>query len=39
MSIKSRHTRHRAKASVNPRTTRLSVKKAARQRPKPKSGR
>jgi len=39
MSIKSRHARHRAKASVSPRATRLSVKKAARQRPKPKSGR
>ena len=39
MSIKSRHTRHRAKASVSPRATRLSVKKTARQRPKPKAGR
>jgi hypothetical protein len=36
MSFKSRHTRHRAKSSVSPRATRLSVKKTARQRPKAK---
>jgi hypothetical protein len=38
MSIKSRHTRHRAKAPVSPRATRLSVRKTNRAQAKPKAG-
>jgi hypothetical protein len=37
MSLKSRHTRHRAKAPVSPRATRLSVRKVNRSKAKPKS--
>jgi hypothetical protein len=37
MSLKSRHTRHRAKAPVSPRATRLSVRKVNRSKAKPKA--
>ena len=37
MSLKSRHTRHRAKASVSPRATRPSVRKLNRAKAKPKA--
>ena len=37
MSLKSRHTRHRAKSPVSPRATRPSVRKLNRAKAKPKA--
>ena len=37
MSLKSSHTRHRAKAPVSPRATRPSVRKLNRAKAKPKA--
>jgi hypothetical protein len=37
MSLKSNHTRHRAKAPVSPRATRPSVRKLNRAKAKPKA--
>jgi hypothetical protein len=37
MSLKSRHTRHRAKAPVSPRASRPSVKQISRAKAKPKA--
>jgi len=38
MSLKSRHTRHRAKAPVSPRASRPSVRQINRAKAKPKAG-
>ena len=37
MSLKSRHTRHRAKAPVSPRASRPSVRQINRAKAKPKA--
>ncbi|MEN9653139.1 MAG: hypothetical protein RL303_859 [Verrucomicrobiota bacterium] len=37
MSLKTRHTRHRAKAPVSPRASRPSVKQVSRSKAKPKA--